>query len=362
MKRLTVLSDALPSATNPYGRMLADALEAAAPELQVLPFRPRALLARRKPSLLHLHWPEAAAVQPSLFRSLLDTAALMGAVAAARVRGIPIIWTVHNLRAHEPRRQWLERTLMAVMSRSLSGWISLSETGVPQVLQTHPTLRQHPRLVTRHGHYASLYPPSPGKRAARAAIGAPDDARLLLSLGLIRPYKKVPELIRAFRETRDPHLRLILAGRPADPATAAEVRTAAEGEGRVILRLTHVAAEELPALFGAADGFVLGAESFLNSGAALLASSFGVPVLAPVNPTTRELQSELGPEALHLRWRRISPDALEAFATEAAGAPRDEIRMRVCRIHNWSMIGEATANFFRALIVEEGSGGGIGYG
>jgi glycosyltransferase involved in cell wall biosynthesis len=149
-----------------------------------------ASLARAKPDIVHMQW-----------------LALPQADVRLRFR-VPSVFTAHDLlpRRTASRRDLWQRLLGrfdAVVVHTERGRETLTELGVDARVIPHP-----------------VYP--------SAAIRA-DDGCTLLSLGVIRPYKGLPDAIEATR--RLPEARLIVAGDPAMPLNG--LRAAARVDWRL---------------------------------------------------------------------------------------------------------------------------------
>ena len=115
----------------------------------------------------------------------------------------------------------------------------------------------------------------------RERLGLPLGGFVFVCLGLLRPYKGLEELIPAFRGCR-PRLRLLVAGRPpTTQPTSTGSAYLAGGDPRIILEPRFIPAEEVQVYLNAADAAVLPYRQITTSGAALLAFSFGLPVVAP---------------------------------------------------------------------------------
>ena len=102
-----------------------------------------------------------------------------------------------------------------------------------------------------------------------------------LFLGGVRPYKGVELLLEAFGALDDPHARLLVAGHAHRPAYAAAIEALADRDARVRLILRHVPDDELQFFFQASDACLLPYRTVTTSGAAILALSFGCPIVAP---------------------------------------------------------------------------------
>jgi glycosyltransferase involved in cell wall biosynthesis len=133
------------------------------------------------------------------------------------------------------------------------------------------TAQMPPHLPSNHDAERSV-PPAP------ADLQAPPPIRLLF-FGIVRPYKGLDVLLHAL--ARDPgRLTLTVAGEFWGGTAETQKVIADLGIGdRVRLRPGYVPASELPALFAAADALVLPYREATASQNALLAFSYGVPVI-----------------------------------------------------------------------------------
>jgi glycosyltransferase involved in cell wall biosynthesis len=120
--------------------------------------------------------------------------------------------------------------------------------------------------------------PSQNQGAERAGLSAPATVRLLF-FGIVRPYKGLDVLLRALAQA-PAHVTLTVAGEFWGDTADTEKLIAELGlAGRVTLRPGYVPADQIPALFGAADALVMPYREATASQNALLAFSHGVPVI-----------------------------------------------------------------------------------
>jgi len=190
-------------------------------------------LARTRADVLHLQW-----------------LALPQADVHLRFRS-PSVFTAHDLlprrtaSRHDLWRRLLER-FDRVVVHSEHGREALRELGIDARVIPHP-----------------VYP----SRAVRA-----DDGRTILSLGVIRPYKGLPDAIEATR--RLPDARLLVAGDPAMPLDGLR------GAERVEWRLGYLPADELDRALSESTVAVFPYRAELDqSGALLQALGAGVPAV-----------------------------------------------------------------------------------
>jgi glycosyltransferase involved in cell wall biosynthesis len=123
----------------------------------------------------------------------------------------------------------------------------------------------------------------PDRAAARRLLQIPEDARLAVFVGLIRPYKGVEELLEAFAGLpAQSGWQLVVAGEPWGSLGDRLQQRAARPDlrGRLRLELRWQSEEELRQLLAAADLVVLPYREGSQSAMAPIALAYGVPVLS----------------------------------------------------------------------------------
>jgi beta-1,4-mannosyltransferase len=332
-RRLRVAFCPPTSVDNPYQQLLVAALAERGVDVE---FAARLDLAsarrlRRRVDAVHVHWIEHAVyhrVGRIRSRVLTRWNALQYAAALLVLSrsGCRLVWTVHNLRAHESRFPRLEGALARLTLRLADRVVVHSRFAAGRLEQQ---LGPSPNVVVGpHGHYGDSYERDSRPRTAiRRELGLPEDAFVFLIFGSLRGYKCVPETIRAFTELDDPDVRLVVTGRAKNAAIERAIQEAAEVDPRVDVRLGFVDAGAVGTWHAAADAAVLNYAEVFSSGALLLALTYGLPVVAPAPSTAEEVAGEaLVPirngdvrDALERALRADQP-ALRAAAESAAAA------------------------------------------
>lgn len=275
------------ASANRYNSLLYGALQQRG--LTVVDWTPKLVQAGGQ-DIVHVHWPEAALNKPRWSRAAARTGQMVTALAAARARGARVVWTAHNLSSHGRLHPRSEAAFWKVFDRQVDGWIALTEGSVAAIEAAHPRLRSLPRTVTPHGHYRGSYPDTVTRDQARDRLGLSAQHRVIACIGRIKAYKGAEELLAAMRQSPDKELRLLVAGRCDDTALADRLSSAAAQDSRVTLHLEAIADGELQFWLRAADLAVLPYVDVLNSGSAMLALSFDLPVLAPGLGAIAELE------------------------------------------------------------------------
>jgi glycosyltransferase involved in cell wall biosynthesis len=130
--------------------------------------------------------------------------------------------------------------------------------------------------------------------------------RVFLFIGQVRGYKGVEELLSVFAALDAPDARLIIAGRPNKKQTRLTVEAAVAGDPRISCALEVIPDDRMQVYLRGADAVVLPYRDVLTSGSAILAMTFGQPVIAPAIGC---LPESLGSEGTIL-YAADDPDAL----------------------------------------------------
>jgi beta-1,4-mannosyltransferase len=331
---------------NEYNSLLTRAV-ATASGTTTVEFSPLRLL-RGNWDVWHLHWPDHLFRTRRLIPLLAKLAVLAVLVEWARLRQTRIVWTVHNTQPHAAGRPRLHRRYLRWLARRVDAAIALSDVGAAQARAAFPALAGRPLSVIPLGHYLDAFPNRVTRREARATIGLDEHVRVIAFVGRISPYKGVPELVRAFRAVEDHDIRLLVAGEPLAAGIRAELEAAAAADPRVVLHLRHVADDELQVFFNASDLVALPYREILHSASALLALSFGRPVLAPARGALTELEREFGADWIRLYVGPLGPDVLRRTLSVSAPDPQallGELRVRL----DWARIGRATSDVYESV-------------
>lgn len=204
-----------------------------------------------------------------------------------KYRGYQIVWTVHNTLSHESSAPLIEQTFRWVLSRLCSDIIVMSDYGQQEFARMYGrTKRVH---VVPHGNYIGAYPNQISRTKARQYLGIAPHQKVLLYFGQIKLYKGINHLLAAFNQLKDPEVVLLIAGLCREPELLREIKQAAQADPRILLRLEFIKDEDVQVYMNACDWVTLPYQKILNSGSALLALSFGRPVIVPQRGALTEL-------------------------------------------------------------------------
>ena len=233
-------------------------------------------------TVLHLHWLHPIQRDAT---SEADARAL-GATFVAEIddylaRGGRLVWTVHNVLPHETRYERAEAELSAAIARRAQVVHVLTEGTADQVAPYFELPRDR-LLHVPHPSYRGAYADYVSRLDARHELGIMPDEFVVAAIGAIRPYKGLDDLLDAWEAVAlDGPRRLVIAGMVLEEAGVDALVERAALAPDVLIDARQIPADEMQVFLRAADVAVLPYRRALNSGALMLALTFGVPVIVP---------------------------------------------------------------------------------
>ena len=314
--------------------------------------RPRyelpALLLGRGPRILHLHFFDELTQRPGRMKTAARSLLFLALLALARLRGVRLVWTAHNLQPHETYHPDWGYLVYRCVARWSSAVIAHSQAARAALETRYGAL---PRCaVIQHGSYIGLYGPPRDRAASRAALGLPAQGRVLLNLGTLRPYKGIEDLLAAFAHLPAAERgTLLIAGAPKDRAYAAALERQAAAIPGARLDARFIPDDQLPVYLAAADAVVLPYHTLLTSGILLWALSYGRPVVAPAFAAVRELVRDEQQGFLFTPGDEEGLiDALRRALTHPDLDALGQAGLAVAQTFAWPKIAEMTAACYRA--------------
>jgi glycosyltransferase involved in cell wall biosynthesis len=241
------------------------------------------LLKAWQSDLVHLHWLNIFYCAPARQsrKAAAKLAIFLLQLILVRIRSIPIVWTIHNLRDHEdlhPRIRRICSRAVAGLARSL---IVHSEWATGEIIREFgPKIRGKTHVIPC-GNFISSYPNTISRQAARKALGIPMEKILFLFLGTIRPYKGIDRLINDFRRLNTTNVQLLICGWAPDAQTVDAVRRMIGDAANILFKPGFVEESQVQIYFNASDVAVFSFEEIFTSASVILAMSFGKPCIVP---------------------------------------------------------------------------------
>ncbi len=257
-----------------------------------------------------LNSPSRAAARRERF---LDS--FFAALADYKTGGGRLVYTLHNWGQHEGEGERIEQAALDRLLQLADAVHVHADYIVPELQARLPAGASPVVTVIPHGNYIGAYPNTLDRSAARQRLAVPG-RRLCLPL-----LRVDPSLQRAGRAAAGLCPGRRPASAPADrrPVAAARLRRPAcrhaSDDPRVHWHPQFVANDDVQVWMNAADVVVLPYRRITTSGAAMLAWSFGKPVIAPRLPAFVELMDKA--PFLGILYDPANPAALQEALQQA---------------------------------------------
>ncbi len=279
----------------------------------------------------------------------------IGIIRALKSYGATICWTLHNLIDHDatPLQEELNNFALQQMAK-ISDHIFIHTHGAGELLSTHCGVDLSEKFtILEHPLYDDLQLLPQHSLPDEIKHEEIDGRRVLVSVGMIRPYKGVPDLIRAFQrvvqENENHGLHLIIAGELHDPEVS-ETLNGIDAHTRrsislVARRLTN---NELADLMRLTHVSVTPYIKILTSGSYFLATTFAKPTVAPRKGMFAEMIKEGETGFLY----DGSVDELAKLLTHISKLPEVDLARvgdNALNVSKYLTISEVSTRFFSLL-------------
>lgn len=248
-------------------------------------------------TVLHVHWINN--LIENIFWSKISIIQLIKLVLLAldvlyvRIRGVKVIWTIHNLVGHETNNRELEIKARKILAKMCSHIIIHSRSACNMVEKTYNVNISRKVSIIPHGNYDGCYVLDKNKALElKEQLHLEDDSIVLLFFGAVRPYKGVENLIETFVSIANSKLRLVIAGNPLDLLYSKAIIEKAKNDPRILFFLNFIPENHVAALFSVADIVALPFERTLTSGSVILGLTMGKALLLPEDARVFDLLND----------------------------------------------------------------------
>ena len=290
--------------------------------------------------LLHLHWPE--------WFGFDDRALHEDLIARLADRGVPVVWTAHNLTPHDRNPEAFD-PIYQRWAETVDGVIHHTAWGRDQMLARYRFRPDCRHEVIAHGHFGALWPAATTitRADAEARLGLAPAAIRIGLVGAPRADKHVGEFLRAVTETTRADLQVVCWSlawgetAPDDPriAIADQYRHADE-----VTYSTRLAACDAIAFPFDPVG------DMLATGTVADAIGVGIPALVSDWPYLTETLGDAGIRVGHTAAEIAAGlDALTRERLDAARAATLGLRPA----YEWAPLATRTFDLFERVVLDE---------
>ncbi|MDB2318423.1 glycosyltransferase [bacterium] len=233
--------------------------------------------------IIHLDWPHDWYTGKNFLTQAIKTKMYLEGL--RRLEKRCVVWTAHNLAAHDAKRPGHDHKMMQSLIEQCDGIMVMSESAKTSLKQTYKMPKNVNIKKVFHGHYIDCYPNQTSRNESRKRLSIPSGSFVYLIPGAIKPYKGHLNAIKAFASTSTKGDILLIAG-GGPQAFINHLKSEIKNQfgyakGSIIIKPGFINDDEFQFFFNAADVTVLPFTNVLNSGSLLLSMSFGSPIIAP---------------------------------------------------------------------------------
>jgi len=235
-------------------------------------------------NIIHIHWETNIYGSAYILLSIIRMAWRFPTLIIFRLRDFKIVWTMHNLRAHDYPHPKIDTLGRFFMWRVVNTVVMMQEDYAKEARRRFPNLEI---TFIPQGNYVNAYGPLwiGDKNKLKEKYGLRSDEVILLSLGSIRPYKELPRLARIIKNAhlKGAPIHLFVVGKLAGEYK--EIFLSEIGDNScVTLYPNFIPDEDIPEVHALADYSVFYYDDSSNtSGSLMLSLSYSVPVITSVN-------------------------------------------------------------------------------
>lgn len=199
---------------------------------------------------------------------------------AFKVRGKPVVFTVHNTRSHE--KSFFYQKISRLVFRLGDHFIVHTAVNKDQLTAVYGIDAGRISLIP-HGPLDFHVRHDSDRESVRTAMGFSPAHKVILLFGAVRPYKGIETALRAFKEVHQqmPESRLLIAGKLwGSWKPYSQLITDLNLESAVSTRLDYIPSGDVHLFFTAADMVILPYDHFdSQSGVGASALSFRKPLI-----------------------------------------------------------------------------------
>ncbi|AFY37241.1 glycosyl transferase group 1 [[Leptolyngbya] sp. PCC 7376] len=340
---------------NPYQGLLANALNECKTSVffckgyrRVFPLFRQLQMQENSIDVLHIHWLNPYLKGSNFLIKFFYCLKFLLDIILVKSRRVRIVWTIHNLIAHNTTFPLLEKWLKQIFLSYVDQAIVHSKVAKTQVLDTYRVDAQKIAVIP-HGHYRQVYMTAISKEDARRKLSLPVEKTIFLNFGMIKPYKGLESLLNIWQVDHSlaDTAFLVIAGRALEEEYGEAISTQVSQLAHARFVNEFIPNDEVHLYFSAADVVVLPFTRILTSGSLILAMSYGKPVIAP---RLENLLETLG-EGTYLLYDDGDKKGLAQKIHASIGSNLGDVAKKTLEAGDhldWQMIAEKTNDVYHA--------------
>lgn len=263
---------------------------------------------------------------------------------------IKIVWTMHNLYAHEYFYFLTEKLGRKFLLKKVNAIIIHCYKVLTYIRKEFKDY-SHKIYIIPHGNYFNCYENDISSIEARKILKLKENDLVFLFFGRIRPYKGIFNLINTFKSFEiNKNLKLLIIGNPKNENTKNKILRIIQTSKNIIGELKFIPDEEIQIFMNASDIVVFPYHEILASGALHLAMTYGKPIIAPRIGCIPETLNKNGAFLYNLKDKKGLGKALEKAIKNRERLKKMGIfNLEISKKLDWNKIGLETKKIYKKL-------------
>lgn len=317
---------------------------------------PKSIIRNGLPDILHLHWHHPFLVTDNKYLSIIKSVGFICQLLPLRLMGVKMVWTIHNITGHkrnsEPTELFFSKYLAKICDRLIVHCSSAKQEAMRRYCTDGSSI-----MVIQHGNYIGQYENTIKRSDARNKLCIKDDDIVFLYFGQIRQYKGISELLNTFEmlnsDTSD-NVKLLVVGKSYDDEITEQISNSHNNNEKIMPIIEFIRDDDIQLYMNAADIIVLPYKDILTSGTAVLAMSFGKPIIAPMTGCITDILDDKGGFLYSANIENGLYEAMKcALCTDKTTLQNMGIyNLRLVEQFSWKEIGKRTYNIYRECIAK----------
>jgi glycosyltransferase involved in cell wall biosynthesis len=231
-----------------------------------------------KPDYIHFDWETSYYYRKSFWMTILSIPVFMLQILIVKyVLKCKLVWTSHNIVPHDAKHIKTHRFCRRFFASQMH-WIRLFSDKSIEKASKEFKVNKNKFVVCPEGSYVDYYSNFASKNESRNKLGIKEDEFVFLYLGMIKPYKGIEKLIKAFKELNLNNSKLIIAGKVLHQKYFETIFT---NQSNIEFHNKFIQEKEIQYYYNASNVVVLPFNKIENSGSIILAMGFNKVVIAP---------------------------------------------------------------------------------
>lgn len=267
---------------NPYFSLLYSHLLGQNPNLRIEQgaFYKLLFVSQKNKNIIHLHWATVLYGSRFFIVSLLKLLINFSLLFILKIRGMKIVWTMHNYVSHDFKYPSLDKLGRYLIAKLADDIIVHTQAGKDYLINKFK--RSKNIFIIPIGNYYGFYGEKiKNRQEVRRQAGYQENDLVLFNFGLMRPYKGLEKLIEIFNNFSDDNiLKLLIIGKFSSAEYFKKVKNLNKNSNTLI-KDEFLSNDDLLLNLGIADFSIFTFREILTSSAVILSLSYGLPVIAP---------------------------------------------------------------------------------